>query len=387
MPFKTKTVRMQRIEFVSLALKPASNISLLCKRFGITRKTGYKWLKRYQAGGIENLTDASKRPKRFPNRTSEAIENHVIKERNINPEWGSKKIHRILVNKRTEGTYPFDHIPCKNTITSILKREGLIKNESSENAKHWERFEHENPNELWQMDFKGYFILEDRTQCHPLTILDDHSRYNIGLFACKNETYLTVKEKLVIVFRKYGLPGRILADNGNPWGATFHKTSDDTRAFTQLEKWMISLNIGVVHGKPYHPQTQGKEERFHRTLKTELLQYEQFSNIQHCQKRFDWWREKYNCLRPHEAIDLKTPSNLYRPSCKSYSDIIKPPEYDLSDKKRKVDEKGFISFNGTAFRIGKAFHGVTVAVKPTLKDGTFNVYFYNQIIRTLNLTI
>lgn len=382
MPFENKTVFMQRIEFISLAQKPDTNMSLLCKRFGITRRTGYKWLNRYEKYGIDGLLDQSRRPKNNKNKTPEEIEEYIAEIRR-NDHWGSKKIYKIVSNERSSGKYPFNQIPSKNTITSILRRKGLISEENSEKAKHWIRYEHENPNDLWQMDFKGYFIMEDKNQCHPLTILDDHSRFNIGLFACGNETTLTVKEKLILVFRKYGLPWRILADNGNPWGTGYQMTQDNTRAFTQLEKWMITMNIIITHGKPYHPQTQGKDERFHRTLKSELLAYERFYNLDQTQKGFDKWREKYNCLRPHESLDLNTPSSRYKPSERSYSEKINPPEYNISDYKRKVDEKGSISFKGNEYKIGKAFYGETIALRPDIQDGVFNVYFYNQIIRTL----
>lgn len=382
MPFENKTVFMQRIEFISLAQKPDTNMSLLCKRFGITRRTGYKWLNRYEKYGIDGLLDQSRRPKNNKNKTPEEIEEYIAEIRR-NDHWGSKKIYKIVSNERSSGKYPFNQIPSKNTITSILRRKGLISEENSEKAKHWIRYEHENPNDLWQMDFKGYFIMEDKNQCHPLTILDDHSRFNIGLFACGNETTLTVKEKLILVFRKYGLPWRILADNGNPWGTGYQMTQDNTRAFTQLEKWMITMNIIITHGKPYHPQTQGKDERFHRTLKSELLAYERFYNLDQTQKGFDKWREKYNCLRPHESLDLNTPSSRYKPSERSYSEKINPPEYNISDYKRKVDEKGTISFKGNEYKIGKAFYGETIALRPDIQDGVFNVYFYNQIIRTL----
>lgn len=384
MPFENKTVFMQRIEFISLAQKPDTNMSLLCKRFGITRRTGYKWLNRYEKYGLDGLLEQSRRPKHSNNKTPEEIEEYVAEIRR-NDHWGSKKIYKIVCNERTSGKYPFNHIPSKNTITSILRRKGLINEENSEKAKHWIRYEHENPNDLWQMDFKGYFIMEDKNQCHPLTILDDHSRFNIGLFACGNETTSTVKEKLILVFRKYGLPWRILADNGNPWGTGYQMTQDNTRAFTQLEKWMITMNIIITHGKPYHPQTQGKDERFHRTLKSELLAYERFYNLDQTQKGFDKWREKYNCLRPHESLDQNTPSSRYKPSERSYSEKIKPPEYNLSDYKRKVDEKGIISFKGSEYKIGKAFYGETIALRPDIQDGVFNAYFYNQIIRTLKI--
>jgi len=252
-------------------------------------------------------------------------------------------------------------------------------------CKDFERFERQYPNELWQMDYKGWFRLLNRQQCHPLTITDDHSRFNICLEACKNQQEATVKNALITVFRKYGLPYMILTDNGGPWGAAGNELSEGIRSYTIFEKWLIQLNIKLIHGRPYHPQTQGKEERFHKTLKQELIDHEQFHNHEHCQKRFNLWREKYNCIRPHESLDFKTPAELYEPSFKVYPERIKPYEYNLKDVKRKVQNKGIISFKNREIRVGRAFTGEYMALRQTQKDNTYELYFCNQLIRTITL--
>ncbi|MCX6332714.1 MAG: IS481 family transposase [Bacteroidia bacterium] len=384
MAFTEQSIMSQRTEFCILTSKPGSNISEFCRRFKITRRTGYKWLERYYDEGLPGLTNKSRRPHHFPNQTSEGIEKYVIKIRGKDQEWGSKKLHKIICNHKDQGLYTYPIIPCRATITKILGRNGLISPTRSKQSEGFERFEYDFPNELWQMDYKGYFKLLNKELCHPLTITDDHSRFNICLEACRNQQEITVKQALINVFRKYGLPYKILTDNGGPWGAAGNEPADGSRCYTVLEKWLIQLNIKLIHGRPYHPQTQGKEERFHRTLKQELLDYEQFRNHVHCQKRFDSWREKYNCIRPHEAINFKTPVELYWPSNKEYPEKMEPYEYNISDIKRKV-EKGIISFKNKEIKVGRAFSGEYVALKKSQKDHNYEIYFCNQLIRTITL--
>lgn len=384
MPFIEQSIMSQRTEFCILSSKPGSNISELCRRFKITRRTGYKWLERYIRDGLPGLADKSKRPHHFPNQTSEGIEKYVIKIRGTDQEWGSKKLHKIICNHKDQGLYTYPIIPCRATITKILGRNGLIPPTRSKQSECFERFEYDFPNELWQMDYKGYFKLLNKEVCHPLTITDDHSRFNICLEACRNQQEITVKQALINVFRKYGLPYKILTDNGGPWGAAGNEPADGSRCYTVLEKWLIQLNIKLIHGRPFHPQTQGKEERFHRTLKQELLDYEQFRNHVHCQKRFDSWREKYNCIRPHEAINFKTPAELYWPSNKEYPEKMEPYEYNISDIKRKVD-KGIISFKNKEIKVGRAFSGEYVALRKSPNDDSYQIYFCNQLIRTITL--
>jgi transposase InsO family protein len=379
MSFKLKTVMEQRQEFVLLANHPEANIKELCERFGLSRKTGYKWLNRYKAQGTDGLRDKSRCPRQSPNRMDNRLEQEIITIRKDNPEWGAKKIMAIM-----RSANKFSVIPALSTINKILKRNGLVSVDKSMKAQRWQRYEHPYPNALWQMDFKGYFDLLDHSTCHPLTILDDHSRFNIGLFACKDEKHYTVQQYLTNVFRIFGLPEMILADNGSPWGAAGNLPDYGIRAYTKLEKWLMRLQVKIIHGQAYHPQTQGKEERFHRTLKTELLQYEQFKNYSHCQQRFDWWREKYNCQRPHEAISFDVPAKRYIISNRVFPEMLLPVEYPASDSICKVREGGLITFKKKEYRVGKAFIGDYVALRQT-SNTTYEIYYCNQLIRILNL--
>lgn len=200
MPWKETKLMSLRLEFIAFANKEDANFSQLCRQFGISRKTGYKWLKRFQTGGKATLEGKSRRPHHSPNKTSTVIEDLVKGVRLEHPAWGGRKIKAYL------GRKGYDNIPVASTITEILRRTDLIDPEEAEKHKAFQRFEMEKPNELWQMDFKGYFSLTEGGNCHPLTILDDHSRYLIGLKACSNETHQTVQEYLSEVFSHYGLP-------------------------------------------------------------------------------------------------------------------------------------------------------------------------------------
>jgi transposase InsO family protein len=384
MPFKNITVMEQRFEFILLIQSNRKfKFNELCKRYKISRTTGYKWFNRYKEGGIKNLQDKSKRPVNSPNKSRKDIEEYVVNLRGKEPEWGPKKLHRILHNRLGEGTYPFEIVPCKNTIGKMLKRNGLIDLEKSEQSKAWQHFEYEEPNDLWQIDFKGYFSMLNNRSCHPLVILDDHSRFNIGLYACDDQKNLTVKIHLIESFEKYGLPERILSDNGTPWGAGTRDTEGGLRPFSELEKWLIRLNVKLIHGRPYHPQTQGKEERFNKTFKMEVLKHNNFKNTDHCQEYFDKWREKYNCIRPHESLNLDVPAIHYSPSERAYPEIIPPVEYDDSFSIRKVQDKGLISFKGKEFKIGRGFIGDYVGIRPINKDGEYEVVFCNHFLRKI----
>ena len=265
-----------------------------------------------------------------------------------------------------------------STITEILRRHHRIDPKESKRHVRWKRFEYEAPNQLWQMDFKGHFAMAMK-RCHPLTILDDHSRFNVCLQACDNERGLTVQNKLASVFRVYGLPEVLLTDNGSPWGA------DRGNALTLLTVWLIRLGIRVIHGRPRHPQTQGKEERFHRTLKADLLQNRVFRDLEHCQANFNRWRKVYNFERPHEALEMKTPGQRYHPSPRHFPKTLPPVEYAPGDIVRKVHKKGEIYFKNKFFRVGKGLYGQPVVLKPTLKDGVWDIYFMHQKIKLLDI--
>jgi transposase InsO family protein len=282
-----------------------------------------------------------------------------------------RKLHRMLKNEGVETP------PAPSTITDILRRNDLLSAERRL-KRDWQRFEAEQPNDLWQMDFKGHFAMANG-RCHPLTVLDDHSRFNLCLGACGDETAESVQTQLARVFETYGLPEVMLMDNGAPWG------SDQAHPHTRLTAHLIGLGITVKHGRPYHPQTQGKEERFHRTLKLELLsRHSGWPDLTSVQASFDAYRETYNHIRPHEALGYDVPADRYRPSHRTLQEARRPFEYESEDEKRKVQEKGRISFRGRQFLISRAFIGKTVALREA-DDGVWEVFYRHQRVASVDL--
>jgi transposase InsO family protein len=366
MPFKELSIVSARLEFVQWALKEDCNMRELCRRFNISTKTGYKWLRRFSADGPAGLCDHSRKPHGSPRLSAPEMEEQILKVRDAHQAWGGRKIRAFLKNQSQTP-------PAASTITQILRRHGRLNEDEAQKHQPFQRFEAEAANDLWQMDFKGHFPTEQQ-RCHPLTVLDDHSRFAIVLQACVNERTETVQERLIQAFKRYGLPRRMLMDNGSPWGSEH----------TPLTVWLMRQSISVSHGRPYHPQTQGKEERFHRTLKAEVLN-QAFKDIQHCQRSFDQWRSVYNCERPHEALKMNVPASRYEPSRRSYAENPPQLEYGPDDAVRRVCDGGEISFQGRSIRICKAFKGYDVALRPTLNDGEFTIWFGTHQIAIVNL--
>src|SRR4030095_12266925 len=371
MPFSEVSVMELRAEFVELADQEAANLRQLCRRYGISPTTGYKWLNRYRESGLAGLSDRSRKPRHSPSRSAPEFEGHVLRLRDEQPAWGATKIRRLLSN---EGIAP----KAVSTIHAILTRHGRI--DADEGAKHkaWRRFEHEKANDLWQMDFKGHFSIQNGKRCHPLTVLDDHSRFVVCLKACLDEQQETVQVSLRDVFLRYGLPLRMTMDNGAPWG------NDLLHRETPLTVWLRRLGVRVSHSRPYHPQTQGKDERFHRTLKAELLRGRTFQTFLNIQPVFDDYRSVYNQRRPHQAIELETPISRYQISPRSFPEHLLPIEYPASDHLRRVDEKGRVRFKGRKLSIGQGYHGYPVALRATENDGIWKVFFCCDAIAQWN---
>jgi transposase InsO family protein len=361
-----------RLEFVNLARKEGSQVTDICRRFGVSRKIGYKWLERYDREGILGLQDRSRRPQTSPSRTPDSMEKAVLAIRKERATWGGRKIKARLQ------TLGWQDIPAASTITEILRRHGCIDPGESGKHKTWNRFEAEAPNGLWQMDFKGHFEAAEG-RCHPLTVLDDHSRYALCLQACPDEKGITVQQHLILVFRRYGLPGKILVDNGSPWG------SDGEHPFTLLTVWLMRQGIQVLHSRAYHPQTLGKDERFHRTLRAEVSQYCVGLSLEACQGCFEGWRKVYNFERPHEALEMATPASRYMASARSFQESLPPIMYSPGDEVRKVQQGGKISYRNWEYSLPKAFYGQYVALRPTSQDGVMDVFFCNQKIMHVDL--
>jgi len=362
-----------RTEFIKRARSETANISRLCVEYGISRKTGYKWLKRRALEGLEGLQDKSRRPHRIPNQTKPETEELVVAVRNEHKVWGARKIRKVLENAG------YGDIPAASTITAILRRNQLLDPQESEKHTAYIRFQRERPNELWQMDFKGYFALAHGGYCHPLTIIDDCSRFLLGLQACPNQLFTTVQARLEGIFRLFGLPERILTDNGSPWG------DDRETPYTILGAWLLRLDIAISHGRPYHPQTQGKEERLNRTLKEEVIKQHTMGSLQESQVVFDDWWYTYNYVRPHEALALDVPALHYQPSPRQFPEILPPVVYDDGDIIRKVDQMGRISYANHVIKIGKAFRYQPVALRPGDEDGIWEVYYCKKKVVQFDL--
>lgn len=370
MPWREVSVMDQRREFVRLANQDGANRRELCRRFGISPEVGYKWLGRFAADG--ELADRSRRPHTTPLRTDRAIEDRILALRDRHPAWGARKIARCL---EREG----QAVPAVSTVHEILRRHGrVVAPQRAPGA--YRRFEKEAPNQLWQMDFKGWVRLANGVPCHPLTVVDDHSRYAVCLTACANQQNATVRSALETTFRCYGLPDAMYVDNGNPWGDW------SGQRFTHLGVWLLKLGIELIHSRPYRPQGRGKNERFHRALNAEVFAARRLRDFLEAQRTFDAWRTVYNLDRPHEALDLDVPASRYRVSSRPMPDQLPSVEYDEHDIVRTVSHNGWVRFRGHRWRVPEAFRGERVAIRPRGTDGHHVVCFGAHEIATIDLT-
>jgi transposase InsO family protein len=364
----------QREEFVRY-YEQIENMAKACREFDITRKTGYKWWNRYQDDGLDGLTDRSRRPKTSPNKTPEETEQRILEVRESKKgDWGGRKIRRYLL----ENGWTKEDVPAASTITTILHRHDEIDEEESQKRGAYQRFEADDPNNRWQMDFKGHFPIEGG-RCHPLTVLDDCSRFSVGLKSCLNERRETVQGHLEGMFRTYGLPEEMLTDNGKPWG------HDVQHRHTKLTVWMMELGIKIRHSRPCHPETMGKDERFHRTFKDAVQTQCEGRIIEECQPIFDDWRDEYNTERPHEALDMDVPKDHYEPSDRSFPERIHDWDYSDSDAVRKVSEAGTISFQNRLYLVGTGFAGKHIGLDETNSENKMTIKFRQFDVKTLDL--
>jgi transposase InsO family protein len=283
--------------------------------------------------------------------------------RDAHPAWGARKLRRCLERAAIAP-------PALSTVHAILSRNGRIRNAAGSAVRRYCRFEKEAPNQLWQMDFKGWVTLSNGARCHSLTMLDDHSRFVPCLQACADQQTETVQAHLRTTFRRYGLPEAMFVDNGSPWG------DSSGEHWTRLAVWLLKLGVGLWHSAPYHPQSRGKNERFHRTLQVEVLALQRFRDLRQVQRAFDAWREVYNFERPHEALGQEVPASRYRPSPRPMPERLPKVEYDAHEIVRTVPEtKDYIRFRGRLWKVPQAFRGERVAIRPLSADGRYGVFF------------
>ena len=361
MPWEKRTVNQMRKEFVERVLRQEKSKSGLCREYGISRPTGDKWIARYLAG--ETLEDRSRAPNRKPGKTSQETENLIVNYRREHSAIGAMKIRRILENQG------YDELPCARTVNNILKRNGMIERAASLAVKPTQRFEKEQPNEMWQADYKGHFALKNGERCHPLNIIDDSTRYNLCCEAQHGETYEEIKPVMERVFREYGLPYSFLCDNGNPWG------TPQSTGYSRFEVWLMELGILTVHGRAFHPQTQGKEESFNRSMTKELLKHAEIEDFSDAQRQFDAYRRFYNHERPHHALGLEIPGERYTKSTRHYPEKIAEWEYPVECQMRRVTPQGYVRWAGGYYFLSEAFAGKTIAIRESHLPGQITLIF------------
>jgi transposase InsO family protein len=357
---------MLRDQFVQLVRTQNLSVSEACRRFGISRDTGHRWLRRFDADPHAPLTDAARRPRSSPARTPQHIE-RLIADARAQYRWGARKIHALLARQGVE-------VPSVRTVHQILRRLELVRADVPQPTPPL-RFERHAPNELWQVDHKCAIEIA-RAPRHQLTVLDDHSRYLLALRPVPDRTITAAFSVIWELMGEVGMPEAILADNA------FSTTFSAPATLSWFDANLICLGIRPIHGRPYHPQTQGKVERLHGTLEREMLPFVDRATLEAYSRDVEHWRRQYNTVRPHQAIGDLPPAERWRPSPRPRPCSIPEPQYPPGSTLRTVCEVGSVRWNRRRIMAGRGLVGRSVRIVDT--DHTTDVYFAHVRIRSID---
>ena len=366
MPWRNVKPMDEKILFIADHLRQQGDFSALCERYGISRKTGYKWVKRYRTAGLEGLEERSRRPHAVAGEIPYAIRKAIIELRGHGCELaGPKKIQALLSRRFAD-----QPIPSKTTIYNVLKREGLL--EPRRRRRRVQPSPHglataTTPNELWSADFKGQFKMGNGRWCYPLTVMDHASRYLLGCQGLDGTRFAETRAVFERLFQEYGLPNRLRTDNGVPFASTA------TGGLSHLSIWWIRLGIMPERIEPGQPQQNGRHERMHRTLKLAVT-HPPAANGAAQQEQFDRFRIRYNEQRPHEALGQRSPQSCYTPSSRSYPNRLPELEYPGYFQRQKVSCNGVAYWTGRRIYISYLLAGEWVGLEE-MDDGIWAVYF------------
>ena len=367
MPFRPKSVMDERIRFVIEAIRRDRSFSELCRSFRISRPTGYLWLKRFgDTGRLSSLVEKSRRPLKIPRLTPQAVIDRIVVLR-MTYGWGARKLQLLLAREGIK--------VGESTINRVLKREGLVKVGSVE-GKATGRFAREHPNELWQMDFKGDYPLGSG-RCYPLSVLDDHSRFALGVFALDGQTGHAVNGCLVTAFERFGVPEAILIDHGIPWW------SANGHGLTWLAVSLIKQGIHLCFSGVRHPQTQGKVERFHRTLADTVRLRGRPETLSGWQRALDDFVSEYNNLRGHESLQMNAPASRYKPSRRAYQPHPPEFEYQGDGPVIRLNSQGVLTWKTQRHFVSEALANQLVQLQ--LLPNALAVRFHHMWIREIDL--
>lgn len=367
MAWRNVDVQEQRVRFVVLAERKDKDMRQLCREFEISPTTGYKWLQRYRAEGVAGVRERSRRPANSPRRSRPEIVAQILAERQKKPDWGARKLHLLLAEQGVQ-------VPVI-TLHRILLREGLVAAEDRPRAAQ-KRFEREQPNQLWQMDFKG-MPAQWKARRTPLSVLDDHSRYLLGLEALEQLQGGLVRQSLEQIFSWAGLPEAMLMDHGTPWW------NMQGAGWTRLSVWLMQQGIRLYFSGYRHPQTQGKVERLHGSLQRALRKRKRPDKPEQWQGWLDEFRQEYNHVRPHEALRMQRPANVWQPSSRRFDSTPKRWEYAAGAWVRRLGTNGGLWISNKRWEVSRALAGESVELERV--GQRILVRYCRTTVRELNL--
>jgi putative transposase len=375
MPWTERTLMDDRLCFITACLREEDTMLALCARFGISRKTGYKWLERYQSDGACGLTERSRARHAQTLSIDPGTAAAILALRDQRTKWGPRKLlGRLALD------HPGRAWPAASTVGDLLRREGKSqprRRVSREPGAPCPQVEPSAPNESWSADFKGWFRTGDGVRCEPLTVTDNHSRY---IFACQVVAKISTAEVqpiLTRLFRTHGLPRALRTDNGPPFA---HRLG--LGGLSVLSVWFLKLNIWPDRIAPGRPDQNGRHERMHRTLGEDVAD-PPAATLAEQQARFDAWRDDFNANRPHEALGQRCPASLYEPSPRAFPEQIRAWEYPADHHARRVDRKGYIKWRDGGLYLGEALRGETIALARR-DDGDWAIRFRSFDLATLS---
>ena len=370
MPWKTTCPMDERVKFIAAYLRGELAVSRLCEAFGVSRKTAYKWIKRYSEAGIADLVEHSRRPHSHPKATSPEVVALIVAMRKEHAFWGPRKLLAVL-----HSGYPGLALPATSTVGHLLARHGLThpRRTTRRSPPYGQPFlGYDKPNAVWCADFKGHFRIADKTRCHPLTISDGFSRYLLRCEALRLARYEPTRVVFEQAFREYGLPDAIRTDNGPPF------SSLTLGGLSHLAVWWIRLGIRPERIAPGRPDQNGRHERMHRTLKHEAVGPMKL-DFRAQQARFDQWRKEYNELRPHEALGQKPPASCYQPSSRPFPAELPEPNYPSNFETRRVNHGGYLLWDRHKYYLSWSLQQELVGLEE-LSDGNWVLHFGSRAL-------
>jgi transposase InsO family protein len=361
MPWKETSVMDQKYQFVMKSFRKEKGFTELCNDYGITTKTGYKWIERFIRQGVEGLKEKPKRPHNCPTRYPEEVVCEIIRIKKTKLRWGPKKIRQVYAQN-----HPHERIPVRSSFERILKKAGFVETRKRRRHAACERIQNrivpKHPNDLWTVDFKGWWYTLLREKCEPLTVRDEFSKFILAIEILENGDITSVKRVFERLFAHFGLPLMIRSDNGPPFASSLA-----ILGLTKLSAWWLSLGILLDRIDPGAPYQNGAHERMHLDMKNEL-ERKISGNLKMHQYVFNVWKDEFNNERPHESLGMKTPASVYFKSPRKYQGICYHIDYPKGFTSRQINDRGYTNYKGHRVFISNAIGGYNVGLKPAGKD-------------------